>query len=76
MDKEYITTSIFDNTGSQEDESVSAFSLEDLVRSAAQRMIQAALEAEVAEFLHRSRYEKTSATEEEFRGYRCRFAVC
>lgn len=45
------------------------FSLENVVRSAAQRMIQGALEAEVAEFLQRMPGEKSEGAEG-FRGYR------
>lgn len=45
-----------------------AFSLESLARCAAQRIIQAALEAEVGEFLERGKYDKTEG--ENFRGYR------
>lgn len=66
--KEYNETSIFDNEIEQENENLSPFSLEAMVRSAAQRMIQAALEAEVTEFLERLPGEKTRPGE--FRGYR------
>lgn len=64
----YNETKFFDNQESQSEEPISAFSLEAVVRSAAQRMIQAALEAEVEEFLQRSRHEKVVVGE--FRGYR------
>jgi putative transposase len=68
MRTEYNETRFFDNQESQTSEELSAFSLEALVRSAAQRMIQAALEAEVSEFLGRLPGEKSVA--DEFRGYR------
>lgn len=68
MRKEYTDNLLFDNLEEAESEQLSAFSLEACIRSAAQRMIQAALEAEVAEFLQRAKYEKTSG--DEFRGYR------
>lgn len=66
--KEYNTTSIFDNEIEQESENLSPFSLEAMVRSAAQRMIQAALEEEVTEFLERLPGEKSRPGD--FRGYR------
>lgn len=66
--KEYNEKSVFDNLGEAENDGLSAFSLESYIRSAAQRMIQAALEKEVAEFLQRAKYETTGQTE--FRGYR------
>ena len=66
--KEYNENLIFDNTDEKENNELSAFSLESYIRSAAQRMIQAALEMEVEEFLQRAKYDKTSA--DEFRGYR------
>lgn len=66
--KEYNEKQIFDNLEPEENLEFSAFSLESYIRSAAQRMIQAALEMEVEEFLQRAKYDKTSA--EEFRGYR------
>lgn len=66
--KEYNETKFFDNDLIDQTEELSAFSLEAMVRSAAQRMIQAALEAEVTEFLQRLPGEKVGA--EEFRGYR------
>lgn len=68
MRKEYNETRIFDNEMGASDENMSPFSLEAVVRSAAQRMIQAALEAEVTEFLERLPGEKSLP--EEFRGYR------
>jgi len=67
MKKEYNKNLFFDNEISQENENT-PFSLEAMVRSAAQRMIQGALELEVEEFLQRARYDKTEA--ENFRGYR------
>lgn len=66
--KEYLENNIFDNLEQDEREEFCAFSLESYIRSAAQRMIQAALEMEVEEFLQRAKYDKTSA--DEFRGYR------
>ena len=68
MRKVYNGEVIFDKTEVEENGDLSLFSLETYVRSAAQRMIQAALEAEVEEFLQRGRYDKTSA--EGFHGYR------
>lgn len=68
MRKEYTDNLLFDNLEELESDQLSTFSLEGCIRGAAQRMIQAALEAEVAEFLQRAKYDKTSA--EEFRGYR------
>lgn len=68
MRKEYTDNLFFDNLENAEAEQVSAFSMEVCIRSAAQRMIQAALEAEVEEFLQRAKYDKTSKSE--FRGYR------
>ncbi len=67
MTKEYNKNLFFDNEISQENENT-PFSLEAMVRKAAQRMIQGALELEVEEFLQRGRYDKTKA--ENFRGYR------
>ena len=68
MRKEYNENLIFDNGMGVSGENMSPFSLEAMVRSAAQRMIQAALEAEVTEFLERLPGEKAGANE--FRGYR------
>lgn len=68
MSKEYSGNLFFDNSIETENENLSSFSLEAYIRNAAQRMIQAALEAEVAEFLQRARYSKSDA--EDFRGYR------
>ena len=60
---------IFDNLeGRLKTDELSSFSMEAYIRNAAQRMIQAALEAEVWEFLERPRYVKT--VKDEFRGYR------
>jgi transposase-like protein len=66
--REYLENNIFDNLDEDEKPEFSAFSLESYIRSAAQRMIQAALELEVSEFLQRAKYDKTSQSE--FRGYR------
>lgn len=68
MKKEYNEKTIFDNFEEDEKQGFSAFSLESYIRSAAQRMIQAALELEVDEFLQRAKGEKSSPAE--FRGYR------
>lgn len=68
MSKDYTDNLLFDNLQEAETDELSAFSLEVCIRRAAQRMIQAALEAEVEEFLRRAKYDKTSG--EEFRGYR------
>ncbi len=68
MRKEYNDILFFDNSSSVETGNLSAFSLEAYIRSAAQRMIQAALEAEVEEFLQRAKYDKTATAD--FRGYR------
>lgn len=66
--KEYNETKFFDNNLLEQTEELSAFSLEAMVRSAGQRMISVALEAEVTEFLERLPGEKSVAGE--FRGYR------
>lgn len=66
--KEYNENKFFDNQLIDQRQELSAFSLEAMVRSAAQQMIQAALEAEVTEFLERLPGERTS--DGEFRGYR------
>lgn len=58
----------FDNDIYENEANFPQFNLERLARNAAQQMIQAALEAEVTEFLERGRYHKTVA--EDFRGYR------
>lgn len=65
MREEYDGNGIFENV----EGAVGGFSLEDVVRSAAQRMIQGALEAEVTEFLGRLPGVKSEAAEG-FRGYR------
>ena len=65
MREEYRERGIFENV----EEGGEGFSLESLVRSAAQRMIHGALEAEVTEFLERLPGEK-SGVAEGFRGYR------
>lgn len=67
--KGYNEDQLFDNVVEEESGSVSGFSLEALVRSSAQRMIQGALEAEVTEFLQRLPGQRSSETEG-FRGYR------
>ncbi|GEM_PF-5325809 len=53
--KDYNKTPIFENLEVEENQEFSAFSLESYIRSAAQRMIQAALETEVEEFLQRAK---------------------
>lgn len=58
----------FDNDLYENEANLPQFNLERLARNAAQQMIQHALEMEVAEFLERGKYEKTSAAD--FRGYR------
>ena len=68
MQTGYNENLIFDNEIGASGENISPFSLEAMVRNAAQRMIQAALEAEVTEFLERLPGEKTRPGE--FRGYR------
>lgn len=68
MKREYNEKTIFDNFEEDEKREFSAFSLESYIRSAAQRMIQAALELEVDEFLQRAKGAKTA--KDEFRGYR------
>lgn len=65
MREEYRERLIFENGEERSGE----FSLEAVVRSAAQRMIQGALEAEVTEFLQRLPGEKSERAEG-FRGYR------
>lgn len=66
--KEYNENRVFDNLEENVTQEFSAFSLESYIRSAAQRMIQAALELEVEEFLQRAKYDKSKV--DEFRGYR------
>ena len=58
----------FDNDIYENEANLPQFNLERLARNAAQQMIQAALEAEVTEFLERGKYAKTNS--EDFRGYR------
>lgn len=65
--EEYNESSMFDNV--TDGERLPSFSLEALVRSSAQRMVQAALEAEVSEFLKRLSGERSESAEG-FRGYR------
>lgn len=67
--KEYSDKWFFDKEVLEERERSGGFSLEAVVRTAAQRMIQGALEAEVTEFLQRLPFEK-SVEAEGFRGYR------
>lgn len=64
----YNDNLFFDNELCENEAHLPQFNLERLARNAAQQMIQHALEMEVAEFLERGKYEKTSA--EDFRGYR------
>lgn len=66
--KEYTENLLFDNLDEDKKVEFPAFSLESYIRSAAQRMIQAALEMEVEEFLQRAKYDQTNR--DEFRGYR------
>lgn len=65
----YNENRFFDKEIGEENGALGEFSLEAVVRSAAQRMIQGALEAEVTEFLRRLPNQK-SETAEGFRGYR------
>lgn len=65
----YNEKQVFDKEIEGGNASLTEFSLEAVVRSAAQRMIQGALEAEVTEFLQRLPGEKSEAAEG-FRGYR------
>jgi transposase-like protein len=58
----------FDNDIYENEANLPQFNLERLARNAAQQMIQSALEAEVTEFLERSKHAKTNP--EDFRGYR------
>lgn len=62
-DNLFFETEIYENEAN-----LPQFSLERLARNAAQRIIQEALELEVAEFLERGKYAKTDPAE--FRGYR------
>ena len=64
----YNDNLFFDKEIYGEADEMPRFNLETLARNAAQRIIQTALEAEVTEFLERSKYDKTEA--ENFRGYR------
>lgn len=66
--KGYNEDGFFDN-GIDEESEGGAFSLEAVVRSAAQRMLAGALDAETTEFLQRLRGQKSSEAEG-FRGYR------
>lgn len=67
--KGYNEERIFDKENGEQNGELTEFSLEAVVRSAAQRMIQGALEAEVTEFLGRLPGEKSERAEG-FRGYR------
>ena len=67
--KGYDERRIFDKGIEEENAEGMEFSLEGVVRTAAQRMIQGALEMEVTEFLGRLPNEKSIETEG-FRGYR------
>jgi len=67
MTKEYTENLFFDKEIIEEKE-LPQFNLEAMVRNAAQRMIQGALDLEVDEFLQRLKYDKTEV--ENFRGYR------
>ncbi len=67
MTKEYTENLFFDKEIIEENEQP-RFNLEAMVRNAAQRMIQGALDLEVDEFLQRLKYDKTEV--ENFRGYR------
>ncbi len=58
----------FDNDIYENEANLPQFNLERLARNAAQRIIQAALELEVSEYLERGKYEKTNPAD--FRGYR------
>lgn len=65
----YNGKEFFDKEIREEEGSVTGFSLEAVVRSAAQVMIQAAMDAEVTEFLQRLPGQKSTEAEG-FRGYR------
>lgn len=67
--KGYNGNQLFDNGIEEESGELTEFSLEAVVRSAAQRMIAGALEAEVTEFLQ-GRHNQKSILGEGFRGYR------
>lgn len=67
--KGYSKSSSFNNEGwffdkgiGEESGGLEEFSLEDVVRGAAQRMIQGALEVEVTEFLQRLRGQRSAGT--------------
>ena len=64
----YNDNLFFDNELYETEANLPQFNLERLARNAAQQMIQQALEMEVAEFLTRGKYARTSG--EDFRGYR------
>ncbi len=67
--KGYDENGFFDKEIGEESAALTEFSLEAVVRSVAQRMIQGALEAEVTELLQRLPGQRSSDAEE-FRGYR------
>jgi transposase-like protein len=67
MRKEYTENLFFDKEIIEENE-LPQFNLEAMVRNAAQRMIQGALDLEVDEFLQRLKYDKTEVAN--FTGYR------
>lgn len=62
--QEFCNTQMFTAIASAEDDPIEA-----LVRRGAKVMLEAALEQEVAEYLERSRHQRSEA-ESEFRGYR------
>jgi putative transposase len=64
----YNNNLFFDNDLYEDEANLPQFKLERLARNAAQRIIQEALELEVAEFLERAKYDKTNP--QDFRGYR------
>lgn len=67
--KEYDTLSIFDNLAAEAATPAEGFALEQMIRAAAQRMIQAAVEDEVTEFLQRLPHQKVKDAPA-FTGYR------
>jgi putative transposase len=67
--QEYDNLAIFDNLAAQANAQAEGFSLEAMIRAAAQRMIQAAVEDEVTEFLQRLPHHKVKRAPA-FTGYR------
>jgi transposase-like protein len=67
--KEYDNLDLFDNLAPENDGADAPFSLAALMRNAAQRMIQAAVEDEVTEFLQRRPHQKVKDAPA-FTGYR------